>query len=133
MPHEEHINYVIENQSYHRDNYKVVIRVMCRRHLIETMSMVNEIEIIYQHNNEMVTNMLPRWKNKIETIRKRQVEERDGLKRAFKILDFIESPKINMVTYLLERINDGEFDKRITRCKREVCVVDTYRTVEEHL
>ena len=82
---------------------------------------------------KMVTNMLPRWNKKIESIRKRKVEERYRLKKAFKILDFIESPKINMVTYLLERINDDEFAGKITRCKREVCVVDTYRIVEEFL
>ena len=79
--------------------------------MIETMSMVNEIETIYRHHYEMVTNMLPRWNKRIESIRKRQVVERDRLKRAFKILDFIESPKINMVKYLLERINDDAREK----------------------
>jgi hypothetical protein len=96
--------------------FSIKIKIDCFNATLCSINIVTDklIIIIYCliYFKIMLSKMLPRWEKKKELIRMRQVEERNRLKRTFKFLDFIESPKIDMVSYLLERINDDAFSNR---------------------
>ena len=86
------------------------------------MNVLNEIEDILVYQKVVYEAILLKWKKETEIIVSRQEEEIERLRRAFNLVQVIETPKMKLVQYVLRHENnDYLLDKeRITML--EVCI-----------